>query len=392
MTAVPDGGGPQGAIEKAWQRLADREATRLRDAFVRRTDVPPEGRSWLAYALAGAVLLGYAALLLTGLGLLGPVFGLGALHPVTRVILGFAAAALLGYAWQARPRFGLLPGTEVSEAQAPELHRLVREAAAVMGAAQPARLVLTPEVNAFMGHDGFPPRPTLGLGLPLWYGLLPQERVAILAHELAHDLSGDPARGRLVWAALSMLSQAHTVMRPDGVMRFDPNIIEMLGNAVMALLAWIPLGLYHLLLELIGADHQRAEFRADLLSAGVAGTTAAATALDKLHLGHLLESALHKQRHDPERPHAFAELRYMWDTLPEEQRQLRRDERAAQRTQLSATHPPTADRIQVVLSHPAEMKLHLDEAWAARIDAELLPFVRPLAAQAYDDYRERYGI
>lgn len=46
----------------------------------------------------------------------------------------------------------------------------------------------------------------------------------------------------------------------------------------------------------------------------------------------------------------------------------------------------------MVLSHPAEMKLHLDEAWAARIDAELLPFVRPLAAQAYDDYRERYGI
>ena len=71
---------------------------------------------------------------------------------------------------------------------------------------------------------------------------------------------------------------------------------------------------------------------------------------------------------------------------------MRRDEYAARRTQLGATHPPTADRLQVVRSHPAEAKLHLDDAWAARIDAELLPFVRPLEAQAYDDYRERYGI
>ena len=395
MTALPDqdGGGPQRPLDQAWQRLADREAARLRDAFIGLADVPPEPRSRLAYALAGAVVLGYAALLLAGLGLLAPVFGLGvSLHPVSRVLLGVVAASLLGYAWQARPRFGPLPGTEITEEQAPELHRLVREVAGVMGAARPARLVLIPEVNAFMGHGGFPPRPTLGLGLPLWYGLLPQERVAILAHELAHDLSGDPARGGLIGAALRMLAQAHAVMRPDSVMRFDPSIVEMIGNAVMALLAWIPLGLYQLLLSLVGASHQRAEFRADLLSAGVAGTPATVSALDKLHLGHLLESALHKQRHDPERPHAFAELRHMWDTLPEEQRQMRRDERAAQRTQLSATHPPTADRLQVVRSHPAEAKLHLDDAWAARIDAELLPFVRPLEAQAYDDYRERYGI
>ena len=393
MTALPDqGSGPQGPLDQAWQRLADREAARLRDAFVRRADVPPEPRSWLAYALAGAVVLGYAALLLAGLALLAPVFGLGvSLHPVSRVLLGVVAASLLGYAWQARPRFGPLPGTEVTEEQAPELHRLVREVAGVMGAARPARLVLIPEVNAYMGHGGFPPRPTLGLGLPLWYGLLPQERVAILAHELAHDLSGDPARGGLIGAALHMLAQAYMVMRPDSVMRFDPSIVEMIGNALMALLAWIPLGLYQLLLSLMGASHQRAEFRADLLAAGVAGTPATVSALDKLHLGHLLESAVHKQRHDPERPHAFAELRHMWDTLPEEQRQMRRDERAAQRTQLSATHPPTADRLQVVRSHPAEAQLHLDDAWAARIDAELLPFVRPLEAQAYDDYRERYS-
>ncbi|WP_288405632.1 hypothetical protein [uncultured Deinococcus sp.] len=45
----------------------------------------------------------------------------------------------------------------------------------------------------------------------------------------------------------------------------------------------------------------------------------------------------------------------------------------------------------MVLSHPAGAQLRLDDAWAARIDAELLPFVRPLEAQAYDDYRDRYS-
>ena len=36
------------------------------------------------------------------------------------------------------------------------------------------------------------------LGLPLVSVLEPQERVALIAHEIAHDVNGDPARGTQV--------------------------------------------------------------------------------------------------------------------------------------------------------------------------------------------------
>jgi len=82
----------------------------------------------------------------------------------------------------------------------------------------------------------------------------------------------------------------------------------------------IPLGLLHALTTLIGADQQGAEFRADLMAAQVAGTQPTASMLDKLHLGYALESALQKQKHRPERPHAFLELRHIWDSLSPQQR------------------------------------------------------------------------
>lgn len=113
--------------------------------------------------------------------------------------------------------------------------------------------------------------------------------------------------------------------------------------------------------------------------------------LDKMHLTNALESALHKQKNMPERPHAFLELRYMWDTMTTEQRQKKRDEYAAKRLRLDDSHPPTADRITVVRAHPQRPVITLNDSQSAIIDQELTPFVKVAEQRAYDEYQDRYS-
>ena len=379
----------QTALERALQRVVDREAQRIREAFIQGQGRPAPARPAFAYALAALVLLGYVLMAALGAWLVVWGFGWWGTGPSNGPRLTFAlilAAPLLGYVALAFPRPQVPPGRVVTAEQAPEFHRLIGEVAAQLDVKAPERVQLDGDVNAFMGRAGLPPRPVLGLGLPLWYGLPAQERVAILAHELAHQRNGDPARGSLIWAALTMLAQAVQVLTPDGLGSGVPLVPYLL-----LALRLLPLGLYAALVSAIGAEQQTAEYRADLMAAQVAGSDAAAGALDKLHLSQALESALHKQRHMPERPHAFLELRHIWDTVPDAQRQHKREEYAARRARLDDSHPATVDRLQVVRAFPQPPALVLDEAWSARIDAELTPFVKPLEQQAFETYQERYA-
>lgn len=148
--------------------------------------------------------------------------------------------------------------------------------------------------------------------------------------------------------------------------------------------------LLYLLVNLIGEAQQAAEFRADLLACGVVGTAATAQALELLHYGEALESALHKQHHFPERANALLELQHVWATMPDTERQKRRTEPGKRRVRLDDSHPPTADRLQVVEAHPTAATLDLSTERAARIAVELNAFVKPLEQQAYQEYRARY--
>lgn len=113
----------------------------------------------------------------------------------------------------------------------------------------------------------------------------------------------------------------------------------------------------------------------------MAGTAATAQAL---------ESALHKQHHFPERANALLELQHIWATMPDTERHKRRTEPGKRRARLDDSHPPTADRLQVVEAHPTAATLTLSTERAARIDVELNAFVKPLEQQAYQEYRARY--
>ncbi|MFC4426262.1 M48 family metalloprotease [Deinococcus navajonensis] len=388
---------PAGRFAGLQQRVAQREAGRLRDAFISSPAPGRDGRILLARLVALLVLVGAAAVTLLGGWLLLLALGLaGPISSFTRVLAGVAALTILGFVWLARPRFSMVDGQVVTEAQAPTLHALVAEVASLMGVRQPAQLRVSHHLNAFMGHSGFPPRPALGLGLPLWFVLAPQERLSVLAHELAHQKNGDPARSHLIALALNFLGMAVHTLWPDWVMEAraaQQGLVALLINLILKGLALLPLGLYTLLQSLIGAEHQRAEFRADLLGAQVAGQEATLSALDAIHIlseGHLLETALQRQRSNPRHAHAFAELRQLWAEFSPAQRERVRAA-SPEDARLDASHPPTAHRLAVLQAHAAPARLHLLADQAARIDAELAPFVRRADQHALDEYRLRYN-
>ncbi|NED82958.1 M48 family metalloprotease, partial [Streptomyces sp. SID11233] len=52
------------------------------------------------------------------------------------------------------------------------------------------------EVNASAMRYGVRGRMLLTLGLPLWESLGPEQRLALLGHELAHHAHGDTRHGR----------------------------------------------------------------------------------------------------------------------------------------------------------------------------------------------------
>jgi len=375
------------------QRWSDREAARIKQSFLdpgRASPVSqmPAWRSAIALILAGLVLS--SALLVFLLGLWSCSMAIRALkvNPIQVTVWSSLAVLCLLGSWLARPRFPVLEDQLLTPVQAPELHALIGEIAGLLNAPVPQILRINGNVNAFVTREGFPPRFSLTLGLPLLFGFHPQELVNLLAHELAHEVNGDPLRGQWLAAALNVL---HTVQHLLAPARLGSGSADALANGVRWVLVLPVHGLIWVLYALLGEDSQRAEYRADLMAASVSGSEAAVIGLSKLHFGDLLEFALQKQRSNPERPHAFLELRHAWDHLTPEQRARRGQQMAQHRLRLDQSHPPTVDRTEVVARHHLPVALRLSPERASRIEAELTPFVTRIQTEVYDHFRDLYS-
>jgi heat shock protein HtpX len=155
----------------------------------------------------------------------------------------------------------------MERSSAPKLFGLLDQIAAAANAPVPHTVVLYLGTNAFVGVLGLRRR-LLAIGLPLWAGLAPQQRVALLAHEMGHLVNHDIRRGRTVGLARCTLSELLHFLNLLAVMT-----AWILSPILLPLAA--PLWLANVLLLLIGQrDGQRAEYLADEVAATVAGTDA----------------------------------------------------------------------------------------------------------------------
>jgi heat shock protein HtpX len=292
------------------------------------------------------------------------------------IVAIFLGLVCFGAAWLLRPRFPEFPRRVLARGECPAFYELADTVATTFGARPVHAIALTGGFNAAFFQAGWQQRRVLVVGLPLWEILDEQEKMALVAHELAHGVNGDPTRSLFVGGALYTLVTWHVLLRPASLREGPPAvnpILRLLSNVAMLALSTVPwLGAY-LMAHLLWRDSQRAEYLADYLAASTSGTEAMLGLLEKLHLERSFEVTLQRialsQNQDQD---LFEALRERMASVPDrELERIRRVEGMAG-SRLDATHPPTAHRIQVLRAHPvSDPSIKLPLSLFEQLDSEL---------------------
>lgn len=367
------------------QELGRQMAQRLFDSLIgqpmARAPVRRARRSWsLALAQGLAVLVHAVGLAAVGVGL----WLVWRWDNAFLVLLGIS---LLLLAVVSRPRRPPPPDHLLSPADYPVLHRLAERLARAIGAPLVDGLAVSADFNANYRSAGWRGRRYVELGAPLTAVLAPDERVALLAHELAHGANGDPLRGQWLHGAIDAIVAWATALRPLSVghagdgMPLGPVVslialpVELALVALSELLLACARGLWLLVLR----ESQRAEYLADLLAAQAAGSAPMQRMLEALALQDEVQARL--RRHALTQPDApiGTSLREALLAVAAPQRALALAASRERLAQVDTTHPPTALRIEMIAAHPEQTALPLLDA--AETEALAAEFDRLLASQ-----------
>ncbi|MEU8227468.1 M48 family metallopeptidase [Kribbella sp. NPDC048915] len=361
-----------------WRRRLEH---RLADALYRELESGTVHRpGWDAARISAHVLSGLILLLpllafLVGVGLL--VF----YRPLW--LSGLLALLAFGIAFLLRPRATRLPDDIylVHRDEVPTLYAVLDELADAIGTRRVAAVAVTTDANLWYAQVGWRFRPVVCIGLPLWAGLSPQERVAVLAHEFGHGRHGDTRSGWVVGAAWSVLGELQATFAEqhgDRIRREfgyeDPTGATLVSRMLNATIGVLVSGVAWLLERLAFRSDQRAEYLADLKSGEIAGSEASAHALERVLLADTSYRAMERALRFPTEIDPLEAVRREVTEIPahEIERRLRVSRLREVRT--DATHPPTYLRTKLLRSRPAtsaRLVLGIDRSRA--IDHELQP-------------------
>ncbi|WP_285471501.1 M48 family metallopeptidase [Actinoplanes sp. NBRC 101535] len=309
--------------------------------------------------LAGVLAMAGAGLWLLLYDFFSPVNLIGALLLVTAVVL--------------RPRLGRLSALtadawEVDRDGAPELFTVIERVSAVVGVPMPDVVLVGAEQNAYTTTVGLRRRRVLCLGAPLWAVLDPQERVALLGHELGHFVNGDVRRGLLTQAATTTLGRVAYLLSPErGV-----TLLEQIVELICWMLSRLVMGVHLVLVATSQRDSQRAEYLADELGVRAGGSAAAVRLNDHFLIMDAIDTVI---RREARAQHGAPEWRAASDIARANlvprvpaMRQLSRRVEAS----FFASHPPTGLRAALIETRPAQPAgVELSGPESARIDGEL---------------------
>lgn len=319
--------------------------------------------------------------LIAGWGGLGMVFGL----------------FFLAMAWSLRPRLNRLSDDDrvLLRDQAPELYALIDEIAVAQGTRGVDAVVVDVDANASVTQLGLRRR-LLTLGLPLWEVLSPQQRVALLGHELGHFTNGDTRYGMVVGTAFRTLDTWLRYLRPIP----NPNAIHTLTNLACIPLRLLVTAVVALLDLLTAPSSQRGEYLADVASARTGSTEGATGLMDRLLVADSIVTTLNREVNS-RRIHgrsgtAGQDGEGLWealaahmDSIPESEYERQRRVGALRGHCVDATHPPTHLRRRLLLDGPPVPALvTADAARSERIAGELAGLRGTLAREVV---RDGYG-
>lgn len=319
----------------------------------------------------------------------------GLIHLVTVSVFACGVALLVdtqpgSLAWVLGPvviwlAFTLLPrfpkmdrgGDLITRAQAPELFRLLDQIAQSLKTASFSGVRLTATANAATSVFG-PGERLLEIGVPLWELLSPQQRLAVLAHEVAHGANSDTEYGFVVRSALYTLRRWYAVTHPLTLVTRRTRLRTR--NVVDVILPFHIF--YRGATALLLRSKPRAEYLADALAAQVASTGAMVEALERMVTASVAMQVLANavEARVPSNPWRI--VRDFAAALPEYERTRLAllNERAG--ASVDDTHPPTHLRIRLLRAgreRPARLTLTTERS--AAIDAELADRINELGTR-----------
>jgi heat shock protein HtpX len=228
--------------------------------------------------------------------------------------------------------------------------------------------------------------PVLTIGLPLWACLAGQERVALIAHELAHRVNRDPARGAVIGWSVAALD--HWVDRLDPSERPARSLAETATGLARRVMSAAARQVRGHLARLLYLDSQRAEYLADHLTAKVAGPVATTKLLGKLGLARTLRAVAGQVHSGGDTGQSLIDaFRAFVEAMPEGEMERLRQADEAEKARTDPSHPPTASRLTFIRSRHFELPLViLSDALSRAIDEELQPLRERLSIKLVERF------
>jgi heat shock protein HtpX len=306
------------------------------------------------------------------------------LQSVGDLIAAFFFAAL---AFVLMPRVFRMKAPHLDRGQYPAIYEAADETASFLGAPPVDGIVIVRQFTAAYTVSGFRRKKLLIVGLPLFSSLTPEEKLAVLAHEMGHHAHRDITKSLFLGGVQRALGRLYHGLYPttdySELIAFLAKPLEWFrkGLAYGVLILWYAMGLA------VWKDSQRAEYHADHASASVAGTPAAVSALRKMCYGPTFYKTLESVAQYGYTRNLFEEYRGRIRSVPP--REVERIRVLTERIEnsIDSSHPPTRYRLAYLEEKLPAAAPVLTDKLLSRMEAEFEALETIWEARMLTDYR-----
>lgn len=347
-----------------------------------------QSKHFLLFSFSFLVLLFNLSLIVISIYLL-------AFH-YTNIVAIFLAIVFLFICWQGRIRFQKVDLPFLPRDEFTTTIQLIKDLSKILGVPEPDYYLYDLDYNAAVFRCGTcNKKRAIVIGLPLFYILSAQEKVALIGHELSHFANNDPKRSILIGTVYNSIVTWLEILEPDCLWPSDQPAIEalfeFLGNIFMYILSRLPSTLivvFHLLNQ---QDSQRSEYYADLLGATISGRDAFNSMLQKFEYDHIADLAMQRVTLQKDSSTTYLDLlSQLIDEIPirEKKRLLTISERFG--IAIDDSHPPTFFRQKVVEKlAPKQAGYLLSDGDHTKIQTEIKSMKDRIHKLKIDEYKER---
>lgn len=394
---IPDVPPYQTLFEKLYRSISQKSSQHLLEEMLKSKslEITVTPARALAFLIAGCVHSITLAFVVLGIWLC--VFAWSTAR-FLGILLGIFCFALV---WlMLLPRPPKAAANSLPREQFPTLYQVTDRIAQALSSPPADEIMYDLKFNAAFGQFGWRRKCLLILGLPLFSILNGPEIVALLSHELAHNVNGDPNRSLFLSSALYSLTTWYQVIHPQNRWHINVGlaaplmvIVNLISLPIAGLIWLVGYALSHLLWY----DVQRAEYLADLLAATVSGTDAQMVVLDKVLLNETFRTTLKFWYIDQKDQDFFADLRRRITQIPSRELERIRQIEKLDKSRIDITHPSTAHRVEFLkANYIPEAKVVLSKGELAQLEQELEPLLQRIQKRilALDElsFRELFGI